>query len=598
MPKLWRIHPHDPARISAMERTAGVPAVLAQLLVARGLHDASRIRDFLDARLTSLLEPESLPGATAAAARIWSAVNAGKRIVIYGDYDVDGMSGTAILYLCLKMLGGQVSYHVPNRIDDGYGLHCDSLRTLAERGAQLVITVDCGIASIQQAITARELGLELVITDHHELADSLPSADEIVHPRVPGTSYPFPGLCGAGVAFKLAWSLCQQASQSKKVGERMKTFLMQSVGLAALGTVADVVPLGIQNDAFENRVIVMHGLTSLLRQPTLGMAELLKVTKLAEKERLASEDIGFTIAPRLNAAGRLGQALLGIELLTTDSTQRAAELAVYINELNGTRDSLERSVYLAANKQATEQFDPEGDAALVLADRGWHPGVIGIVAGRLAEKYHRPVVIVSIDQLGIKPGTGSARSVPGYDLHAAFQACSEHLVGHGGHAAAAGLKINESQIAAFRAAFCEHASTEIAASNRVAELRIDAETPLSTLTLSVVEQLERLAPFGQANPRPCLCTTNVVLTEPPKKIGGGERHLSLRVSQHGVQMKAVAFGGGEWAEPLAQVEGPISIAFRPIINEFRGRRNVELQVCDWQPGVGAKPVALAGRANA
>lgn len=596
MPKVWRIWPHDPARIAAMQREAGVPAVLAQLLVARGLDSAGQIRDYLDAKLSSLRDPDELPGATAAAERIMQAVAARRRIVIYADYDVDGMSGGAILVLCLRMLGAEVSYHVPHRIDEGYGLHCDTLRTLAARGAQMVITVDCGIASVTQALTARELGLELVITDHHEFAASLPEAAAILHPRLPGPAYPFPGLCGAGVAFKLAWALCQHASQSKRVSERMKTFLLQAVGLAALGTVADMVPLGIQNGTWENRVLVRHGLASLRERPTLGLAALMKVTELDKKAQLTADDIGFTLGPRLNAAGRLGQAMLGVELLVTESAERASALAEYIHELNGSRDSLERSVYLAANKQAQEQFDPEGDAALVLADRGWHPGVIGIVAGRLAEKYHRPVALVSFDPLGAKPGVGSARSVPGFDLHAALAACGDHLLSHGGHHAAAGLHVEESQLAAFRASFCEHASSEIAPPERVAELRIDAEATLSSLTLAAVEQLERLAPFGQENPRPCLCATMVRLAEPPKKIGGGERHLSLKLVQHGVRMRGVAFGGADWAGPLAQA-GEISIAFRPVINEFNGRKSVEMHLCDWQAAAPAEAssVTVAAR---
>jgi single-stranded-DNA-specific exonuclease len=308
----------------------------------------------------------------------------------------------------------------------------------------------------------------------------------------------------------------------------------------------------------------------------------MKLTGIDQKSELSSEDISFTLAPRLNAAGRLGQATLGIELLTTDSADRAAALAAYLHELNGSRESLERSIYMAANKQAVEQFDPEGDAALVLADRGWHAGVIGIVASRLAEKFHRPVVLIAFDPLGIKPGIGSARSVPGFSLHAALQACSEHLVSHGGHAAAAGLKIEEARLEAFRAQFCEHGAAEMSAAHRVAELRIDAEVPFSALTSNAVADLERLAPFGHSNPRPLLCASNVTLSEPPKRIGGGERHLALRLSQHGVQLRGIAFGGGEWASALSEISGPIAVAFRPLINHFRGRKSVELQVCDWQ----------------
>lgn len=578
MAKQWRIHTHDAARIGALERSVAVPAVVAQLLACRGIHDPRLAREFLDAKLTSLRDPEELPGLPTAADRIMASVEAGRRIVIYGDYDVDGMSATALLYLGLKLLGADVGYYVPHRLDEGYGLNCESLRTLADRGAKMIITVDCGIGSHAEALLAAELGLELVITDHHSVPVELPAAAAIVHPALPGSSYPFAGLCGAGVAFKLAWALCQRASKSKKVAERMRTYLMQAIGLVSLGTVADVVPL-----VDENRVLVRHGLKSLRDRPGLGVAALLKLTGALESPELSSEDISFKLAPRLNAAGRLGQATLGIELLTTDSADRATALAAYLHELNGSRESIERSIYLAAHKQALEQFDPQNDAALVLADRGWHAGVIGIVAARLAEKFHRPVVLIGFDPLGVKPGIGSARSAGGVNLHGALEACTEHLVSHGGHAAAAGLKIDEARLEEFRAQFCEQVSAERGEGTKVAELRIDAEVPFSSLTSAAVSDLERLAPFGHGNPRPLLCTTSVTVCEGMKRIGGGQRHLSLRLEQHGVQFRAVAFGGGDWADELAALSGPIAVAYQPFINQFRGRRSVELQVCDWQP---------------
>ena len=322
MAKRWRIHPHDPSRILELERSSGVSAVVAQLLVCRGICAPALVREFLDARLDSLRDPEDLPGVTAAADLVTAAIAAGRRIVVYGDYDVDGISGTALLHLCLRMLSAEVSYYVPHRVDEGYGLNGDALRTLAGRGAQMIITVDCGTASVVEAELARELGLELVITDHHQTASTLPAADAIVHPALAGSVYPFAGLCGAGVAFKLAWALCQRASQAKKVGPRMRDFLMQAVGLVALGTVADVVPL-----VDENRVLVRHGLASLRQRPSIGLAALLKVTGLDAKSHLSSEDIAFSLGPRLNAVGRLGQATLGVELLVTDSTERANALA-------------------------------------------------------------------------------------------------------------------------------------------------------------------------------------------------------------------------------------------------------------------------------
>jgi len=356
----------------------------------------------------------------------------------------------------------------------------------------------------------------------------------------------------------------------------MKQFLLQSVGLAALGTVADVVPL-----VDENRILVHHGLHSLRANPTPGLAELLRITSLDQKPHLASEDIGFSLAPRLNAAGRLGQAELAVELLTTDSHDRARQLAEFLQELNDRRGSLERSVYLAANKQANGDFDPQADPALVLSAHDWHAGVIGIVAGRLAEKFHRPVVMVALDPLGVKPGIGSARTIPSLALHEALAACREHLLSHGGHAAAAGLTIESAKVSAFRDDFCEYVAGEVCEEDLTALLTIDAEAPLAMLTHEAVQQIERLAPFGAGNHRPVFCTTDVRLAAPAKRMGGGGRHLSLTLEQHGVRMRAVAFGKGDWADEMNQLTEPISVAFQPVINHFRGMRRVELQLSDW-----------------
>ncbi len=577
MPKRWRIHPHDGDRIARLQQAAGVSAVVAQLLICRGICDPDAAREFLDPKLANLRDPGLLPDCSAAAERLHAAIRDGRRITIYGDYDVDGMTGTAILVRCLRLLGAEPNYYVPSRIDEGYGMNHEAVRTLAQRGTQVLVTVDCGITSVAEAETAREAGMELIVTDHHEPADRLPRAEAIVHPGLLGRGYPFGGLSGSGVALKLAWALCQQASGAKRVNPRMRDFLVSAVGLAAMGTVADVVPL-----VDENRVLVRHGLVSLKDKPGLGLQALMKITELDTKPFLDSEDIGFTLGPRLNAAGRLGQAQLAIELLITDRADRAEELARYIDGLNESRQKLERSIYLAANKQVQEQFHPQEDAALVLADRLWHPGVIGIVAGRLAEKYHRPVVLIAQDQLGVKPGTGSARSVPGFHLHAALGRCGEYLISHGGHAAAAGLTIDDRQVELFRNAFCEVAEQEITEELRVAELSIDAEAPLSAFTLKVVDQIERLGPFGQSNLRPLLCASGVSLAEPPRTIGSGGNHLALKLTQHNVTLRAVAFGGGEWADELAGVRGPLDVAFRPVINTFRGRRNVELHLADWR----------------
>lgn len=579
--KRWRFATHDAARVAALQAAAGIPAVLAQLLLGRGVEDPTAAQQFLEPKLTGLRDPELLPGVNQAAELLHKAIAAKRKIVVYGDYDADGMTATAILLRCLKLLGADASFYVPHRLDEGYGLNGEALRTLAGQGVHTVVTVDCGVAAVAEAKVAQELGLQLIITDHHQFAAEIPAAAAIIHPQLPGHDYPFAGLCGAAVAFKLAWALCQRASEAKKVSEPMRRFLLQGIGLAAIGAVADVVPL-----IDENRILVRHGLLALRNHGTAGVVALEKIAGLSEKTELEGEDIAFALAPRLNAAGRLGRAELGIELLLTDCPDRAADLATFVNELNQQRQSLERSVLLAARKQIKANFKV-GDPAFVLADHDWHPGVIGIVAGKLVEQYQRPVVMVALDKTGVRPGIGSGRSAPGCNLAQAFAACSELLVTHGGHAAAAGLRIEERRLADFRLQFNLAVAEQLGETGACGEIFVDAEAPLAALTHQMVTQLERMAPFGHGNLRPTLCTTDVRLASPPKRMGAEGRHLSLEIEQHGVKIRAVSFGNGDWEEQLLSVDGPLTIAYRPVLNTFRGWQKVELRLEDWRAADGA-----------
>ncbi len=577
MSRRWKFAHHDRAVVESLVEQCQVSPIIAQLLAARGIVDPPAIRSFLDPKLNDLRRPEDLPGLESARRLILQAIADGRDIVVYGDYDADGMTATAILYRCIQLLGGKVTYYLPDRMEEGYGLHADSLEKLACRGRQVVVTVDCGVASVEAAERARQLGLTLIITDHHAYGDRLPDAEAIVHPALPGTNYPFAGLCGAGVAFKLAWGLCQAHCNSARVTDRLRDFLVQSVGLAAIGTIADVVPL-----VDENRILVRSGLDALLRKPPLGVAKLMELTQTASKRALDAEDVAFMLAPRLNAAGRLGQAPLGVELLVTEDPDRADALAKYIMQLNESRAKLERSILLAANKQIKELHQPD-DPAFVLASPDWHPGVIGIVAGKLAERHHRPVVLVAEDKLGSKPGTGSARSPNGVDLHAALLACEDLLVTCGGHAAAAGLRIESSHVAAFRMAFLETVAEMASGIDPVPELAVDAETVLGQIDLGTVEQIQRMGPFGMGNPRPLLCASGVRLAGPPKMLGESGKHLAVTLEQGGTSLRAVAFGTAEhWYPQLESLAGPIDILFRPVINEFRGFRKVELHLVDWR----------------
>jgi single-stranded-DNA-specific exonuclease len=576
--RVWRFAPHDVDAVQALAKQCGISAVVARLLLQRGITAPDAVSAFLKPKLSELRNPALLPGMEAATERIMASVRAGEPIVVYGDYDADGMTSTSILYLCLKRLGANIVYHLPSRSEDGYGLHTQSVERLAAHGKRLIITVDCGIASVEAARRCRELGVGLVITDHHNFGAELPVADAIVHPALPGSSYPFTGLCGAGVAFKLAWSLAQCHAGGSKVDDGMRKLLLQLLGLAAIGTVADVVPL-----VDENRIIVKSGLRALVGDPLLGVRKLLALAKLDGAAQLTSEDIAFALAPRLNAAGRLSQAQLGVELLTTYDDARAEALASYIETLNGNRESIERSITLAAHKQAKEVHVLADDHAIVVAHAGWHVGVIGIVAGKLAERYHKPVVVIALDPMGSKPGTGSARSPSGVNLHAALESCRELLVGCGGHAAAAGLKIEEHNVEAFRAAFCEACAEQMANRSTDKIIHIDAEAPLGLLDLSTVEMIDALSPFGAGNPRPLFYASGVTLAEPPKAMGKTGRHMSVSFQQHYTKVRAVAFGQAEhWMADMTACTAPIDIAFRPVINEFRGFRKVELHLVEWR----------------
>jgi single-stranded-DNA-specific exonuclease len=575
MQKIWKLPLHDAAQIAALSRELRVPAVLAQLLLSRGITEPREARSFLHASLMGLHDPSLLPGAAVAAERLVNAINAKRRIVIYGDYDVDGVTGAAVLIECLRLAGADVRFYVPHRLEEGYGLNAAALETLRrDEQADVVVTVDCGIASPAEARVARELGLELIITDHHEFGPVLPDAACLVHPRLPGGSYPFGDLSGAGVAFKVAWAVAQKLEGAKRVSPQFREFLIQSVSLAALGTVADVVPL-----YDENRVMVRHGLVSLRERPSIGLRELLAASELGDTTRLDAEDIAFRLAPRINAAGRLGQARLAVELLTTRNENRARELARYLTGQNEQRQTLERKIYKEAKELAETEQDLQNDRALVLGKHDWHAGVIGIVAGRLVERYWRPAILIA---LGDTIGQGSGRSIPGFNLHQALHACRDSLESYGGHAAAAGLKIRPENLPQFRAAFCKYAAEKLNVQDMVEHLRIDAEVPLGDITPGLVRSIEHMAPFGAGNRRPLLMAAEVELARPSRRIGGGERHLSFLIRQHRTTARAVAFGMAERSDEL--VPGSrYDVAFSPQLNTYQGFTRVDLHIKDFRP---------------
>jgi single-stranded-DNA-specific exonuclease len=569
----WQLKPFDTGRIQALSRSAGVSPLVAQLLINRGIDEPGRALAFLQAKLSSLNDPETMPGVVAAAERIVRAIRDDRPIVIYGDYDVDGVCGTSVLWACLRLAGaGLVQYYIPHRVEEGYGVNAEALRRLAEtHPGAVIVTVDCGISAVAEAVLARDLGLELIVTDHHTIGADLPAAAVLVHPRLPGSEYPFGDLCGAGVAFKLAWQICKSFGDGKKASPHLRDFLVRALGLVALATVADVVPL---HD--ENRILVRHGLAGIVASPMEGLRALMKISGCLERSRLTTGMVGFSLAPRINAAGRLEQARRAVELLTTEDPALAGAIAEELDLVNSRRQELERQIIHEAQEMIHAEGGLKDRGAIVLGRKGWHPGVIGIVAGRLVDFYHRPAVVVAF---GDELAQGSARSVPGFDVYEAIRDCSEGLIGFGGHAAAAGLKMSESHFPTFARRFEERCRTSLTPEQLQKTMIVDAEVLLSMLTLHVVEEVEQLEPYGVGNPRPLLLASQVRVVGEPRPVGEQKNHLQLRLVQGNTQLKAIGWSMADKAKDL-KPDSSCSIVFHPSINEWNGRRDVQLELRD------------------
>lgn len=581
--KLWHLRPNDPTATNRLAAAAKVSPVVAQLLLNRDVKNAAAARRFLNSTLADLHPPLTLPGVEAAAELIAKAVAEKRRICVYGDYDVDGVTGTAILLRVLGKLGADVQFHVPLRLSEGYGLNAERIRELARSGVSLVVSVDCGIASLTEAEVAREVGIELIVTDHHEMkmgmdGPLLPPASVLVHPRLPApTPYPFGDLSGAGVAFKLAWAIAQRVCGSEKVSPELRDVLLDAVGLAALGLVADVVPL-----LDENRILVRHGLERIRSNPSVGLKALLEASGVKPDQVVTSEDVGFKLGPRLNAAGRLGCARFAVELLTTITPSKAAELARQLESLNSERQTHERKYTAHAKELVEEEF--ANDPAIVVGSSDWHPGVVGIVASRLVDHFGKPALVIAIPP-NESIATGSGRSVSGLALHQALLACDSLLEGHGGHAAAAGFKVRPERIPALRDRFNAYVATQFPGGAPAPRLTLDAEVPLSAVTHGLMKDLDKLEPYGASNPKPKFLAAGVK-AEAARLIGTGEiqRHMSFRARQGETTIRCVAWGMADRLEELLSAGGDCCLAFTPKINVWQGNRTVELQVIDLKPG--------------
>jgi single-stranded-DNA-specific exonuclease len=567
--KTWIISPADP-RADQLAKSLKVSPLLAQLLINRDVTDPQSGSAFLRPKLTDLISPELLPGVRDAAQRIKQAVTQKQKITIYGDYDVDGITGVAILWQILTLLGANVDYYIPHRIDEGYGLNVDAVESIAKAGTQLLITVDCGITAHAAAELAKKLGLDLIISDHHQFTDTLPPAFAIVHPAL-DKSYPNPDSSGSLVAFKLAWAVADIFKTGAKLSPEIRDFMLNSTSLAAMGTIADVMEL-----RGENRTLTSFGL-SLLSDPKLpGLRALIESADLTGKG-LDSYHIGFRLAPTLNAAGRIGHARLAVELLTSTSLAHAAQVADYLKSQNAQRQRFERKIYNHACQLIAEQnLDKPERKTIVLADSSWHSGVIGIVASRIVDKFFRPAIMINS---GSTPAQGSARSVPGFDILAAIAACSKHLVTFGGHKMAAGVTVLPENIQKFADDLENYAQHHLLDEHCVSKLHIDALASLSEFSYESVTEMQILGPFGQGNPEPLFATKGVRLCSPPRRVGTNADHLQLAVTDHTNSIRCIGFRMGPLEKKLLERDC-FDIAYHAAIDLFNGNRSVQLVIED------------------
>ncbi len=551
-----------PAAVSDFSRALDVPPLVARVLLGRGF-DASTAREFLEARLAALPDPFLLPDMDVAVARLRTAMENDEPVAVHGDYDVDGISGTVLLVEGLRALGArQVSYHIPLRLKDGYGLSGEAIERAAAEGVRVIISVDCGISAHAEAAIARERGLDLIITDHHQPPPQLPPALAVVNPQRSDSRFPFPDLAGVGVAFFLLVALRKRLRENGHFDNREEFDLRHLLDLVALGTIADLVPLqGV------NRILTRSGLALLESGRRVGVRALKQVAAVKE---VTCGTVGYQLAPRLNAAGRLEDAGLGVELLLEQDMVRALATARHLDQCNRERRDLEQWTLQQA-EAAVAKLPAEHTHAIVLGGEGWHPGVIGIVASRLVERYHRPTVLVALDG---DSGKGSARSIRGFHLFRGLQACSEHLSAFGGHEMAAGLSLDAAILPRFAAAFEAHAQASLSADALVPELRHDGLQLLDELDLESVRHLESLAPFGMGNAEPQMVVEGLRAMRVQTV---GERHLRFTACQGGFSLPAIAFG---MVDRRAEFDGEVDLLVTPQINRYNGRETVQLRVRD------------------
>jgi single-stranded-DNA-specific exonuclease len=563
---VWRGGEPDPVSLKALCGALDISPLAARALILRGVSTVPDGTLYLQSRLLSLPDPFLLPDMERAALRLADAVQTGETIVIHGDYDVDGITGTALLVETLRALGASVGYHIPLRLKDGYGLSAVALRQSAQEGARVIVSVDCGISAVDEARLAADLGLDLIITDHHQPPETLPVALAVVAPSRSDSLFPFRSLAGVGVAFFLLVGLRKVLRERGFFAQRPEPDLRRGLDLVALGTIADIVPLqGV------NRILTRFGLILLSQSARPGVRALRDVAAVKE---VTCGAVGFRLAPRLNAAGRLEDASLGVELLLESSHERAREIAGMLDGFNRERQKIEEVTL----QQAVERLEQgEGrEHSIVLADERWHPGVIGIVASRLVERCHRPVVLIALEN---GKGKGSARSIRGFHLYHALHACRDKLEGFGGHEFAAGVSICAEGVEVFAEALEEVARNLLTPEDLIPTVSHDGEVLLEEITAEALSDFDALAPFGAGNPEPSFVALGLQVA---KMQTVGEKHLRFVARQGGYSFPCIAFGMAPRQEELC---GEVDLLFTPGLNEYKGRTEIQLRIRDWRPSV-------------
>jgi single-stranded-DNA-specific exonuclease len=556
-------HHHDEEQIGDLAKELGIPKLLSRILLNRGICDFDEARTFFRPDLEQLHDPFLMRDMDKAVERLYHALHKGEKILIFGDYDVDGVSGSSLLYLILSALvGPKVSYYIPDRISEGYGLSQKAIEEAVQQGVSLIITIDCGVTAIDEIRQARDYGIDVIVCDHHEPGEKFPEAVAILDPKRPDCNYPFKELAGVGVGFKFMQGLYKRL-------DLPESELDQYLDIIAIGSCADIVPL-----IDENRILVRHGLDHINYNPRWGVKALLESTGLDRKEVTVALVV-FVLAPRINAVGRMGDARRAVQLLTANSLQEARALAKELERENQLRRNIDETTLEEALEIVENKLDPANAYSFVLYKEGWHPGVIGIIASRILEKYYRPTVMISIID-GI--GKGSARSISGFNIYEAIKECSNCLIAFGGHKYAAGLTIEEAKIPEFIKKFNSIARERIKPVDLIPQMMIDSEANLSDFNQRFIRLLKLMGPFGPLNMRPVFLSRHLKIVGQPTIVG--TNHLKLRLEQDGVAMNAIGFNLADIKEDVIKNKEFLDCAY--VVEEFQwnGKKGIQLRLKD------------------